>query len=91
KDSLEKQLAEAKEDYAAARTTLKQARRLQDKQKFEQLSARLESLDGLAAEVDQARATIAQRGREITAADITGLHKADSALSVAERLHEAAA
>ena len=91
KESLEKQLAEAKEDYAAARTTLKQARRLQDKQKFEQLSTRLESLDGLAAEVDQARAAIAQRGREVTAADTTGLHKADSALSVAERLHEAAA
>ena len=91
KERLEKRLAVAKEDYAAARSTLKQARRQQDKQKFEKLSARLESLDGLAAEVDQARAVIAQRGREVTAADITGLHKADSALSVAERLHEAAA
>lgn len=91
KERLEKRLAEAKEDYAAARSTLKQARRQQDKQKFEQLSARLESLDALAAEADQARAVIAQRGREVTAADITGLHKADSALSVAERLHEAAA
>ena len=91
KERLEKRLAEAKEDYAAARSTLKQARRQQDKQKFEQLSARLESLDALAAEADQARAVVAQRGREVTAADITGLHKADSALSVAERLHEAAA
>ena len=91
KERLEKRLAEAKEDYAAARSTLKQARRQQDKQKFEQLSARLESLDALAAEVEQARAVVAQRGREVTAADITGLHKADSALSVAERLHEAAA
>ena len=91
KESLEKQLAEAKEDYAAARSTLKQARRQQDKQKFDQLSARLEALDALAAEADQARAVVAQRGREVTAADITGLHKADSALSVAERLHEAAA
>ena len=53
KDSLEKQLAEAKEDYAAARSTLKQARRLQDRQRFEQLSARLESLDALAAEVSR--------------------------------------
>ena len=91
KERLEKRLAEAKEDYAAARSTLKQARRQQDKQKFEKLSARLESLDALAAEADQARAVVAQRGREVTAADITGLHKADSALSVAERLHEAAA
>ena len=91
KERLEKRLAVAKEDYAAARSTLKQARRQQDKQKFEQLSARLESLDALAAEVEQARAVVAQRGREVTAADITGLHKADSALSVAERLHEAAA
>lgn len=91
KERLEKRLAVAKEDYAAARSTLKQARRQQDKQKFEQLSARLESLDALAAEADQARAVVAQRGREVTAADITGLHKADSALSVAERLHEAAA
>ena len=91
KESLDKRLAEAKEDYAAARSTLKQARRLQDRQRFEQLSARLESLDALAAEVDQARAAIAQRGREITAADISSLHKADSALSVATRLHEAAA
>ena len=91
KERLEKRLAVAKEDYAAARSTLKQARRQQDKQKFEKLSARLESLDALAAEADQARAVVAQRGREVTAADITGLHKADSALSVAERLHEAAA
>ena len=91
KERLEKRLAVAKEDSAAARSTLKQARRQQDKQKFEQLSARLESLDALAAEVEQARAVVAQRGREVTAADITGLHKADSALSVAERLHEAAA
>lgn len=91
KERLEKRLAVAKEDYAAARSTLKQARRQQDKQKFEQLSARLESLDALAAEVEQARAVVAQRGREVTAADITGLHKTDSALSVAERLHEAAA
>ena len=91
KERLEKRLAVAKEDYAAARSTLKQARRQQDKQKFEKLSARLESLDALAAEVEQARAVVAQRGREVTAADITGLHKADSALSVAERLHEAAA
>ena len=91
KERLEKRLAVAKEDYAAARSTLKQARRQQDKQKFEQLSARLESLDALASEVEQARAVVAQRGREVTAADITGLHKADSALSVAERLHEAAA
>ncbi|MCZ9295925.1 AAA family ATPase [Corynebacterium yonathiae] len=91
KERLEKRLAEAKEDYAAARSTLKQARRLQDKQKFEQLSSRLESLGALATEVDQARSIVAQRGREVTAADITGLHKADSALSVAERLHEAAA
>ena len=91
KERLEKRLAVAKEDYAAARSTLKQARRQQDKQKFEKLSARLESLDALASEVEQARAVVAQRGREVTAADITGLHKADSALSVAERLHEAAA
>ena len=91
KERLEKRLAVAKEDYAAARSTLKQARRQQDKQKFEKLSARLESLDALAAEVEQARAVVAQRGREVAAADITGLHKADSALSVAERLHEAAA
>ncbi len=41
----------AKEDYAAARSTLKQARRQQDKQKFEQLSARLDSLDALASPV----------------------------------------
>lgn len=91
KERLEKRLAVAKEDYAAARSTLKQARRQQDKQKFEKLSARLESLDALASEVEQARAVVAQRGREVTAADITGSHKADSALSVAERLHEAAA
>ncbi|WP_284805837.1 AAA family ATPase [Corynebacterium rhinophilum] len=87
KEAVEKKLATAKEDYATARTTLKQARAYQDKETFK----RLLKVEELARGVEKAQAEIAQRGREMTAADVEELRKADADLSLAKRLHDATA
>lgn len=91
KEAVEKKLATAKEDYATARVTLKQARAYQDKETFQRLDKRLLKVEELAQGVEKAQAEIAQRGREMTAADVEELRKADADLSLAKRLHDATA
>ena len=82
KEAVEKKLSTAKEDYATARATLKQARAYQDKETFKRLDKRLLKVEELVRGVEKAQTEIAQRGREMTAADVEELRKADADLDV---------